>query len=63
MVFGICGSEKNLTKNSEMGTTTINGPRGKFNLFQSAKSQRRYLLIRLESNTSYSTYIGSFGFD
>ena len=30
MVFGICGSEKNLAKNLEMTTTTINGLRSEF---------------------------------
>ena len=38
----------------EMTTTTMNGPRGEFNLiFHSAKSQRRNLLVPLELNTSY----------
>ena len=46
-----------------MITTLINGSRGEFYLFQLAKSHRRYLLIRLESITSYSTYKGSYGFD
>ena len=33
---------------------TINGPRGEFNfIFHSAKSQRKYVLVPLELNTSY----------
>ena len=42
---------KKLAKNLEMTITTINGPRCEFNfVFHSAKSQSRYLLIRLEFN-------------
>ena len=37
-----------------MTTTTMNEPRDEFNfIFHSAKSQRWYLLIYLELNTSY----------
>ena len=45
-----------LANNLELKTTTINGPRGELKLnfiLHSVKSQRMYLLIRLESNTSY----------
>ena len=44
---------KNLVKNLELKTTTINEPRGELITLHSVKSQRMYLLIRLESNTSY----------
>ena len=36
------------SKNLELKTTTVNGPRGELNfVFHSPKSQRMYLLIRL----------------
>ena len=54
-----------MAKNLELKTTTVTEPRGELNFnFHSAKSQRMYSLIRLESNTSYvRPQTGSFGFD